>query len=108
VGGGGGGNALITGLVAAAAVIALPSLVARGSGGSGDRFAVVGALGVAGLLGFQNQRRPQPIPANIAANQVLRLGWQRQVDSVRTENAARRQTGRLVIRAGATRVLETP
>ena len=106
--GGSGVRALITGLAAAAAVAALPSLVARGSGGSGDRFAVVGALGVAGLLGFQNQRRPQPIPENIAANLALRLNWQRQVDSVRTENAARLQTGRLVIRAGAMRVLETP
>jgi hypothetical protein len=106
--GGNGRSALITGLVAAVAVVALPSLVARGSSGSADRFAVVGALGVAGILGFQNLRRPQPIPENIAANLALRLSWQRQVDSVRTENASRRQTGRLVIRAGPSRVLEAP
>ncbi|MGA2384289.1 MAG: hypothetical protein ABSG61_12740 [Gemmatimonadales bacterium] len=106
--GGTGVRALITGLAAAVTVIALPSLVAGGSSGSGDRFAVVGALGVAGFLGFQNQRRPQPIPENIAANLALRLNWQRQVDSVRTENAARRANGRLVIRAGAARILETP
>jgi hypothetical protein len=106
--GGTGVRALITGLAAAATVIALPSLVAGGSGGSSDRFAVAGALGVAGLFGFQSQRRPQPIPENIAANLALRVGWRRQVDSVRTENAARLATGRLVIRAGAARVLETP
>lgn len=106
--GGSGVSALVTGLVAAATVVALPSLVARGSSGSGDRFAVVGALGVAGILGFQSLRRPQPIPENIAANLALRLTWQRQVDSVRTENASRRRTGRLVIRAEAVRVLEAP
>jgi hypothetical protein len=103
-----GARALITGLAAAVAVIALPSLVAGGSGGSGDRFAVVGALGAAGVVGFQTQRRPQPIPGNIAANQVRRLNWRQQVDSVRTENAARRQTRRLIIRAGPTSVLDTP
>ena len=105
--GGTGVRALITGLAAAVTVIALPSLVARGSGGSSDRFAVVGALGVAGLFGFQSQRRPQPIPENIAANLALRLRWRRQADSVRTENAARLASGRLVIRAGPARVIET-
>jgi hypothetical protein len=69
---------------------------------------VAGALGVAGVAGLQVQRRPQPIPANIAANQALRLGWQRRADAVRAENAARRQEVRLVIRADAPRAVHAP
>ena len=106
--GGSGVRALATGLAAAAAVVVLPSLVAGGAAGMGERFAVAGALGVAGVAGFQVQRRPQPIPANIAANQALRLSWQRQADSVRAENTARRQEVRLFVRAGAPRAVDTP
>jgi hypothetical protein len=106
--GGSGVRALATGLAAAAAVVVLPSLVSGGSAGMGERFAVAGALGVAGVAGLQVQRRPQPIPANIAANQALRLVWQRQADAVRAENAARRQEVRLVVRAGAPRAVDTP
>jgi hypothetical protein len=105
---GSGARALATGLAAAATAIVLPSLVAGGSGAMGERFAVAGALGAAGVVGFQLQRRPQPIPENIAANRALRLGWQRQADSVRAQNAARRRDVRLDIRAGAARVTESP
>ena len=106
--GGSGVRALATGLAAAAVVVVLPSLVSGGSGGMGERFAVAGALGVAGVVGFQVRRRPQQIPANIAANQALRLSWQRQADAIRAENAARRQEVRLVVRAGAPRAVDTP
>ncbi|MFI5280903.1 MAG: hypothetical protein ACHQU1_10425 [Gemmatimonadales bacterium] len=63
---------------------------------------------MSGLVGFAAQRRPQPIPQNIAANQALRLGWQRQVDQVRADNAARRRDTRLVITAGAAQALGSP
>ena len=106
--GGSGVRALATGLAAAAVVVVLPSLVSGGSGGMGERFAVAGALDVAGVVGFQVRRRPQQIPANIAANQALRLSWQRQADAIRAENAARRQEVRLVVRAGAPRAVDTP
>jgi hypothetical protein len=68
-----------------------------------ERFVVSWALGTAGLFGLQSQRRPQPIPENIAANQALRLAWQRHADSVSTENAARRRNIGLTIRAGVWR-----
>jgi len=106
--GGSGVRALATGLAAAAAVVVLPSLVSGASAGMGERFAVAGALSVAGVAGFQVQRRPQPIPANVAANQALRLAWQRRADAVRAENAARRQEVRLVIRADAPRAVHAP
>jgi hypothetical protein len=106
--GGSGIGALLGGALAAAAVLALPSFAnARADAGSG-RFVVAGAVGVSGLVGFAVQRGPQPIPENIAANQVLRLGWQREVDQVRADNAARRRDVRLVITAGTAQALGSP
>lgn len=101
-------RALVTGLAAAAAVTLLPSLIAGGSNASADRFLVAGSLGVAGILGSQALRRPLPIPENIAANRALQEAWQHQVDSVRALNVARRQAVVIGIRAGTSRVVETP
>lgn len=98
--GGSGYRALVTGLAAATAVVALPPVLASQSGGMRERFVLAWALGTAGLYGLQFQRRPQPIPENLAANQALRLAWQRRADSVRAENEARRRNVGLDIRAG--------
>jgi hypothetical protein len=106
--GGGGLRALATGILAAAAVTLLPSLVAGGSGASNDRYLVAGGLAVAGILGFQVQQRPRPIPANIAANRALQLAWQRRADSVHAQNVTRQQEVRIRIRAGASRVVGAP
>ena len=103
-----GVRALVTGLAAAAAVTLLPAVIAGGSNASADRFLVAGSLGVAGILGSQALRRPLPIPENIAANRALQEAWQRQVDSVRTLNIARRQSVVIGIRAGTSRVVEAP
>jgi len=96
-------RALTSGFLGALAVTVLPSLVAGKAGASADRFVVAGSLSLAAILGFRAERRPQPIPANIAANRALQLAWQRQADSVRTQNVARRQEVRLLIRAGTGR-----
>jgi hypothetical protein len=90
---------LILGLASAAVVVALPSVVA-GRSGTGDRFAVAGALSVSGILALVVQGRAQPIRENIAANDALRRSWRLQADSVRAENVARRRNAQLVIRAG--------
>ncbi|HMA46705.1 MAG TPA: hypothetical protein VKP11_05820 [Frankiaceae bacterium] len=103
-----GARALATGLAAAAAAMVLPSVVSSGTPAMGERFAVAGALGVAGVVGYQLQRRPQPIPENIAANQELRRSWQQQADSVRALNATRLRAVRYEIRAGAPRVVRAP
>jgi hypothetical protein len=94
-------RALLTGLVGAAAVLALPEVVAGGSGGGGmvERFAVVGALGTSGLATFLTQRRATPIPENVAANQAVRASWRAQTEVVRAANGAIRQEVHLVIRA---------
>src|SRR6185295_18013274 len=102
---GGAPRALAGGLLAAAAVIVLPSLISGDSHASGGRFAVAVATGAAGIVGFSARRHAQPIPANIAANQGVRLAWQRRVDDVREENANRTRAPRTVIRAGPARTV---
>jgi hypothetical protein len=102
-------RALLTGLLGAAVVVALPDVVASESGGGMvERFAVAGALGSAGVATFLAQRRSIPIPANIAANQAVRLAWQAQVDVVHAANAAMRQEVHLVIRVRPARTGEGP
>ena len=104
--GGTGLRQVLTGLIGAAAVAVLPSVVAGRASASGDRLVVAGGFGIAAILGFQAARRPQPIPENIAANRALQLAWQHEVDSVHARNVARGQEVRLLIRAGAARVVE--
>ncbi len=101
--GGSGSSAIALGLGTAAAAVVLPSLVGAGDGASGVRFGVAASLGAATIFGFRAQRLPRPAPENIAANQALRLAWQRNVDAVHAENAARLRAVRLVIRSGAPR-----
>ncbi len=103
---GNGARALATGLAGAALALVLPSVISSGSAGMAERFGVAGALGVAGLVGYQLQRRPQPIADNIAANQAVRRAWQQRADSVRAVNEGRLRAARLEIRAGAPRVVE--
>jgi hypothetical protein len=92
-------RSLAAGVVAAAAVIALPSIIARNSGGNDARFAVGAAVGAAGVVGFITQRPGRPLVQNIRANAPQRDAWMRRVEGVKTENANRRATVRLVIRA---------
>lgn len=101
----GGSRALLKGAAVALAAVALPSIVASGSTPSSGRFAVAAAGGLAGILGFRAGRRPQPLPENIAANQAVRLAWQRQLDGVKADNAARLRNARAVIRAGRARTV---
>jgi len=101
-------RSLLTGLAAAAAVVALPPLVTGEANASNARYGVAAAIGVSGLLGFRMQLRPRRIPENIAANQALRLMWERQTEAVHAENVARLRTPRLLIRAGPSRAVSTP
>jgi hypothetical protein len=105
---GNGRRPLATGVVAAVAVVALPLVVGGSGGGMPDRFALAGAFGLAAAVGFRLDHGPQPIPQNIAANQALRLSWERRVQAVRAENVVRRQQVRLVVRAGTPEVVESP
>lgn len=80
------------GLLGAVAVLALPSLVASGSHPTGARYAVVGALTLAGVAGFVSRRPGVPLPDNVVKNTVRRAQYQRQIDQAKQDNA-RRRTG---------------
>jgi hypothetical protein len=105
---GSGTRPLLAGLGATVAAIVMPAFVGGGDHATAARFVVGTATGIAGVIGFTRGRQPQPIPANIAANQVQRLAWQRRADAVRSANAERRRELQLVIRAGAPRTIEMP
>jgi hypothetical protein len=101
---GGASRALAGGLLSAAAVVIMPSIISSGSKPTGGRFAVAAATGIAGFVGFSLRRHPLPIPGNMAANQAARLAWQRTIEQVKAENATRVGATRMVIRAGPVRV----
>ncbi|HJS44307.1 MAG TPA: hypothetical protein VJ755_12600 [Gemmatimonadales bacterium] len=102
---GAGTGSLATGLLAAGAAIALPSLVADGTEPSGAQFAVAGVLSLAGIVGFVTepgrvQRR------HVAANAATRAEWQRRAEAARAENARRRDAAQLIVWVGPATVID--
>lgn len=83
--------ALTLGVLGGAAAVALPTLVAEDGAGSPARFAVGGALSVAGLVALITGSRGAPLPANVAANRAVRDTWRQEMETVRRENAQRRR-----------------
>jgi hypothetical protein len=79
---------------------ALPIVVAKGADPSPARFAIGGAVGIAGIAGFIARRPSQPLPANVARNRALRDEWQARVEATTRENVRRREETRIRIRAG--------
>lgn len=102
-------RSLATGLLAGAAVVALPALIAPNKdiqgGGANARYVVGAAVSISGLVAFVAQR-PRPLEANVRANASQRDAWKRKVDQVRAENANRLQKTRLEVRAGPVTVAE--
>ena len=92
-------RSLAAGLVTGAAAVALPSIMAQGKDATGARFAVGAAVGIAGFVGFF-AHKPRPLEANVRKNASQRDAWMRKLDGVKTENATRLRTMRLVVRAG--------
>ena len=91
--------------LAGGAVVALPALFGRNADATGARFAVAAAVSVAGIVGFF-AHQPRPIEDNIRKNAPARADWQRRVEAVKAENAKRRGSARLVIRAGPVTVAD--
>jgi len=94
-------RALMAGLVSGTAALALPSVVAKDARPTGARFAVAGAVSLAGVFGYFAHKPGRPLPENVTANRDRQAAWQVVVDSVRRENGARRRDVRLTIRSGA-------
>lgn len=92
-----GTRQIITGLVGAAAVVVLPTLIGA-TDASSLRYGVAAGISVAGLVGLATATRPQPVPENIAFNNTLRTAWSQEFDRIKTENRTRLATVRLRVR----------
>lgn len=102
----GSGSSLAAGLVDAALVALLPSVIASGTHPSDARFVIAAGVAVAGIAGFVAHHGSRPLPDNIAANQRLKQAWQRRVDAAAQANAARRREPGLAIHVGPRVVIE--
>jgi len=98
-------RSLSGGLLGAAAVLLLPSVVGSGTHATGSRYVVVGALSLAGIVGFASQRPGVPLPDNVAKNLARRAAFQRQIDLTKQDNARRRIGVLERIRAGTPLVI---
>jgi hypothetical protein len=103
---GGGLESLVGGLLIGTAVAALPSAVAPDASLGAGRFAVGGAIAVAGVVGFFTGRGQRPIPENVAVNDSLRAEWRASVEAVAAENARRRLNADITVQVGVPQVVE--
>jgi hypothetical protein len=99
---------LATGLVAAALVAVLPSVVGSDNGGSSLRFGVAALLGAGGVFGLKRASRPIPIAENMTWNRERRAAHAREIERIRAENEARRQSNGLRITSGPATVTVLP
>jgi hypothetical protein len=94
-------RALVPGVLAGAAIVVLPSIVASDEHATNARYFVGGTVTVAGIAAFLSHRPGRSIPSNGAYNRTLREKWRRDVADITRRNAERVRQGRLVIRPGA-------
>ena len=96
----------VAGLLTAAAVVVLPSIIGGGQDGMSLRFGVAGALGVSAIIGLTTASRPRALRENIDWNRRQREEWESEILRVRTENDARRAATRIRITAGRATTVE--
>jgi hypothetical protein len=94
-------KSLAPGLIAGAAVIVLPKIVANGERPTNARLVVGATVTVAGIAAFLSHRPGRSLPANTQYNRTLREKWNRDVADITRRNAERLRQSRLVINAGA-------
>jgi hypothetical protein len=100
-------RALIPGVVAGVAIVALPKLVATGEDASNARLIVGGAVTIAGIAAFFSHHPGQRIPENEQYNRNLRENWQRNSQEIARRNADRLKQSRMIIRPGAPSLVTT-
>ena len=94
-------RALAPGILASAAIIVIPKVVAGDDKPSGARLFVGGTVAIAGVAAFLSHRPGREIPANATYNQNLRDSWRRNYADITRRNAESLRQARLIIRAGA-------
>jgi hypothetical protein len=97
---------LAAGVLTGTAALALPGVVAKDAQPTGARFAVAGAVSLAGILGYFAHKPGRPLPQNAIANRARAAAWQVLRDSVRRENGNRRREVRLTVRSGAPVIID--
>ncbi len=99
-------EALGGGVLSGIAIAVIPSVAASGSDLNGARFAVAGAVGIAGIVGYFKQRPGTPIPANVSYNRSVYAAWQDSIAVIEQLNTTRQAVSELRIRAGTPTVAE--
>jgi hypothetical protein len=79
---------LAPGVLGGVGVAVLPGIVARGERPSGARFAIGGALTIAGIAAFVSRQPGRAIPEHVTHNAVIHA-WRREVVEVTRRNAER-------------------
>ncbi len=93
-------EALVTGVIGGAAIALLPSAMAQGSELSTARFAVGGAISVAGIVGLVARFPGRSLRGNIRSNEAIREEWRTRVAAIEQENATRASEPYVMIHAG--------
>ncbi len=101
-------TALGLGLLGAGLTAILPQMVGAGSDGSGRRFVISAAVGLAGIAGLVQHGLGRPIPANVAANTTRRDAWRSKVEDLQRANQLARAGAQLHIEAGPPERVEGP
>ncbi|HYY62125.1 MAG TPA: hypothetical protein VE756_12095 [Burkholderiales bacterium] len=81
---------LAPGLLGGVGLAVLPGAIASGERPSGARFAIGGALTIAGVVAFLSRKPGHALPENAAHNDVVRA-WRREDAAVARRNAERAQ-----------------
>lgn len=94
-------HALLPGVLAGAAIVILPKLVASDEHPTGARLVVGGAVTIAGVAAFLSHRPGQNLPGNTLYNRTLRENWKRNAADITRRNADQRRQARIIVRPGA-------
>jgi hypothetical protein len=94
-------HALVPGVIAGVAIVALPKLVAGGDHASGARWIVAGTVTIAGVAAFLSHHPGQRLAGNAQYNRNLRESWRHNVAEISRRNADRMRQARMIIRPGA-------
>jgi hypothetical protein len=92
-------RSLAVGTLGGLAAVLLPHIVSAEPGTGQAHYAIGGAIGLAGIVGFVAQRPSGPLDAGGHDREALRE-WRRRMDEIREENADRRKVIRLRIVSG--------
>ncbi len=93
-------EAFLGAVIGGVAITLLPSVFAPSTNLSPSRFAVGGAVSLAGITGLITRFPGRPLRANIRSNDAIRREWQERVATIVRQNTARLTTSHMIIHSG--------